>query len=68
MDVNLCAMLRLAFEQKANYNVNEPDQTILRIELMDKAQHNERPTDIVLNGTLREEAKRASLRRDSDKN
>ena len=30
MDVNLCAMLRLAFEQKANYNVNEPDQTILR--------------------------------------
>ena len=23
-------MLRLAFEQKANYNVNEPDQTILR--------------------------------------
>ena len=21
-------MLRLAFEQKANYNVNEPDQTI----------------------------------------
>ena len=30
---------------------------------MDKAQHNERPTDIVLTGTLREEAKRASLRR-----
>ncbi len=30
VDVNLCAMLRLAFEQKANYNVNEPDQTILR--------------------------------------
>ena len=26
---------------------------------MDKAQHNERPTDIVLNGTLREEAKRS---------
>ena len=32
---------------------------------MDKAQHNERPTDIVLTGTLREEAKRASLRRNS---
>ena len=27
--------------------------------MMDKAQHNERPTDIVLNGTLREEAKRS---------
>ena len=33
---------------------------------MDKAQHNERPTDIVLSGTLREEAKRASLRRKSN--
>ena len=42
--------------------------TLLRRELMDKAQHNERPTDIVLTGTLREEAKRASLRRNSDKN
>ena len=33
---------------------------------MDKAQHNERPTDIVLTGALREEAKRASLRHNSN--
>lgn len=30
---------------------------------MHKAQHNERPTDIVHTSTLREEATRASLRR-----
>ena len=31
--------------------------------MMDKAQHNERPTDIVLTGTWREEVSETSLRR-----
>ena len=33
---------------------------------MDKAKHNERPTDIVLTGTLREEVSETSLRRKSN--
>lgn len=35
---------------------------------MNKAKYSERPTDIVLTGTLREEVSETSLRRDSDKN
>ena len=53
VDENLCAMLDKAKRAIA--------KQILRIELMDKAKHNERPTDIVLTGTLREEASARAL-------
>ena len=35
---------------------------------MNKAKYSERPTDIVLTGTLREEVSETSLSRNSDKN
>ena len=38
----------------------------MQSDLMDKAKYSERPTDIVLTGTLREEVSETSLRRKSN--
>lgn len=48
------------------YLINIHIRGILQSDLMDKAKYSERPTDIVLTGTLREEVSETSLRRKSN--
>ena len=48
------------------YLINTHICGILQSDLMDKAKYSERPTDIVLTGTLREEVSETSLRRKSN--